>query len=276
MTSKGSFNDCFAASDFFGHLERVPLGTSYPGIVAHVGQLLRKLPGDPELVIDFTGVGRPIFDMFVYSGIYPIGVVITAGNAETRDGMVCSVPKLTLVSRLQALLHQGRLKILRELDEAETLVRELQDFRVDFTAAGHLTFNARSGKHDDLVLALAIAVWRAYGGGMGSWEGFQTLRRVMDGTAGEPCYYVGVDLGQSRDPTAIAVVRQVPEPGAVAIQQPASTAPAPHLGSAEWQHQIAEGQKALLRRQGFSSGGPLKATATFSPRQWQGNSKAQG
>ena len=169
-----------------GHLERVPLGTSYPGIVAHVGRLLRKLPGDPELVIDCTGVGRPIFEMFVYSGIFPIGVVITGGNTETRDGKVCFVPKLTLVSRLQALLHQGRLKILRELDEAETLVRELQDFRAEHTAAGHLTFNARSGKHDDLVLALAIAVWRAHGGGMGSWESFQTLRRVMDGTAGEP------------------------------------------------------------------------------------------
>ena len=53
--------------------------------------------------------------------------------------------------------HEGRLKIPRELAEAETLVRELQDFRVEFTAAGHLTFNARCGKHDDLVLALAIA-----------------------------------------------------------------------------------------------------------------------
>jgi hypothetical protein len=60
-----------------------------------------------------------------------------------------------------AAAHEGRLKILRELAEAETLVRELQDFRIEFTAAGHLTFNARSGKHDDLVLALAIAVWRA-------------------------------------------------------------------------------------------------------------------
>ena len=135
-----------------GHLERVPLGTPYPGIVAHVGRLLTKLPG-------------PVFDMFVYSGISPTGVLITGGTAETRDGATCSVPKLTLVSRLQALLHEGRLQILRELAEAETLVRELQDFRVKFTAAGHLTFNARSGKHADLVLALAIAVWRAYGGG---------------------------------------------------------------------------------------------------------------
>ena len=44
-----------------------------PGIVAHVGRLLGKLPPGTELVIDFTGVGRPVFDMFVYSGISPLG-----------------------------------------------------------------------------------------------------------------------------------------------------------------------------------------------------------
>ena len=199
-----------------GHLERLPLGTPYPAIVAHVGQLLTKLPGHPELLIDFTGVGRPVFDMFVYSGIYPIGVIITGGTAETSNGPTRSVPKLTLVSRLQALLHEGRLKILRELPEAETLVRELQDFRMEFTAAGHLTFNPRSGKHDDLVLALAIAVWRAYGGGNGSWELFQLQRRKAGlESASEPRYYVGVDLGQSRDPTAIEVVRRVEPPGPI-------------------------------------------------------------
>jgi len=222
-----------------GYLERVPLGTPYPGIVAHVGRLLKKLPGDPELVIDFTGVGRPIFDMFVYSRIYPTGVVITGGNTETRDGVTCSVPKLTLVSRLQALLHEGRLKILRELDEAETLVRELQDFRVEFTAAGHLTFNARSGKHDDLVLALAIAVWRAHGGGIASWGFFEWMRRqTMGSTASDPRYYVGVDLGQSRDPTAIAVVRRV-EPPAPVPEDDFGLKPKPNYqpGSLEWQEQ---------------------------------------
>ena len=218
-----------------GHLERVPLGTPYPGVVAHVARLLTKLPDHSELVIDFTGVGRPVFDMFVYSGISPTGVLITGGTAETRDGATCSVPKLTLVSRLQALLHEGRLKILRELAEAETLVRELQDFRVEFTAAGHLTFNARTGKHDDLVLALAIAVWRAYGGGMASygvWEA--TRRQAMGSKASEPRYFVGVDLGQSRDPTAIAVVRRV-EP----ISSPEKRSPEPNYapGSVEWQRQ---------------------------------------
>jgi hypothetical protein len=39
------------------------------------------------------------------------------------------------------------------------LARELQDFRARFTEAGNATFNAREGAHDDLVLALALAVF---------------------------------------------------------------------------------------------------------------------
>jgi len=223
-----------------GHLERVPLGTPYPGIVAHVGRLLDRLPAGTELVIDHTGVGRPIFDMFTYAGISPVGVSITAGTAETRDGAICCVPKLTLVSRLQALLHEGRLKIQKELPEAETLARELQEFRVEFTAAGHLTFNARSGKHDDLVLALAIAIWRAYGGGMASYGSFELMRqRAVGSAANEPRYFIGVDLGQSRDHTAIAVVRRVDPAPAPAVIAPKELTYA--QGSLEWQQQ--QGQR---------------------------------
>jgi hypothetical protein len=189
-----------------GYLERLPLGTPYPALVSHVGHLLARLPG-AELVIDYTGVGRPIFDMFRFSGISPVGVLITSGTTETRGGQFCGVPKLNLVSRLQALLHGGKLKIHRDLAEAETLVRELQDFRCEYTAAGHLTFNARSGKHDDLVLALAIAVWRAGYGGMTSAGIFEYYRRLAGDTTSRDV--IGVDLGQSRDPTAIVIVRRV-------------------------------------------------------------------
>jgi hypothetical protein len=90
-----------------GHLERVPLGTLYPGIVAHVRRLLGKLP-NAALIIDYTGVGRPVFDLFTSAGISPVSVLITGGAVETHDGPIYGVPKLTLVSRLQALLHEGR------------------------------------------------------------------------------------------------------------------------------------------------------------------------
>lgn len=139
--------------------------------------------------------------------------MITAGTAETQEGQIFSVPKLVLVSRLQALLHEGRLKIQKELPEADALVRELQDFRVEFTAAGNLTFNARQGMHDDLVLALAIAAWRAYGPVGRGMNMFELMRREAAKLAGadEPSkMVVGVDLGQAHDPTAIAVIRRVP------------------------------------------------------------------
>src|SRR5689334_10958401 len=42
-----------------GFLERVPLGTTYPTIVGHVGRLLQRgtWHGRIELIIDKTGVG---------------------------------------------------------------------------------------------------------------------------------------------------------------------------------------------------------------------------
>lgn len=62
------------------------------------------------------------------------------------------------MSKLQALLYSGDLRIANSLPDAAVLVCELQDFRVRFTEAGNATFNAREGAHDDLVLALALAV----------------------------------------------------------------------------------------------------------------------
>jgi hypothetical protein len=65
-----------------GHLERVPLGTPYPGIVAHVGCLLTKLPGHPELVIDLTrGRAGGIRHVRLLRDL-PDGILITGGTAE--------------------------------------------------------------------------------------------------------------------------------------------------------------------------------------------------
>jgi hypothetical protein len=152
-----------------GYLERLPLNTPYPGVIGHVARLLAhpNLQPDriePELVIDFTGVGRPVFDMFQSKGLSPIGVGITAGDTiikDEKDSRIWKVPKIILISGLQAVLHDGRLKIQKELADAPALVSELQDLRATVTDSGYWKFGAREGKHDDLVLALAIAVWRA-------------------------------------------------------------------------------------------------------------------
>jgi hypothetical protein len=193
------------------HLERLPLRTSYPAVVTRVGRLLTTLPG-AELAIDFTGVGRPVFDLFRFSGLSPVGVAITSGSAVKFEGRVISVPKLTLISRLQALLHEGRLRIHRDIPDAPVLIRELQDYRVELTGSGKLTFNARAGKHDDLVLALAIAVFVAHGGYMPSFGLFELYRQKNAQRTGAMLRdreVIGLDLGQSSDPSAVCVVRRV-------------------------------------------------------------------
>jgi hypothetical protein len=147
------------------HAERLPLQLEYPRQVAHVRALMMspELPArDTELVVDMTGVGRPVFDLFEVEGLRPVGIVITGGLEEVRDGSrVHRVPKILLVSRLQAALHAGDLKFSPALAEAAALRQEFSEFRMRTTDSGRLAFGAREGRHDDLVLALACAVWRA-------------------------------------------------------------------------------------------------------------------
>ena len=146
------------------HLERLRLGMPYPQQVDAIETMLCRPPLNrvgPRVMVDYTGVGRPVFDMF--AGRHALrsaqGIVITGGRDTTRHGAGWSVPKGDLVSRLQALLHAGELRIAASLPDAAVLMRELQDFRVRFTDAGNATFAAREGAHDDLVLAVALAVF---------------------------------------------------------------------------------------------------------------------
>lgn len=45
------------------------------------------------------------------------------------------------------------------LDEAETLISELMNFKVTISKAANEKFGAREGTNDDLVLACAMACW---------------------------------------------------------------------------------------------------------------------
>jgi hypothetical protein len=145
------------------HLERLPLGTRYPAIVARLRQLVAdpQLRENQELVVDATGVGTPVLDMLHYEGLYASGVMITGGLAESSDGEVDHVPKRNLVSTLQLLMQSGRLKFAADLRLADQLIEELTAFQVSLTPAGNDTYGVwREGKHDDLVLAAAIAAWK--------------------------------------------------------------------------------------------------------------------
>jgi hypothetical protein len=145
----------------------------------YVTNLMARLRGESELVLDVTGVGRAVGELFAVAGLPTINVTITGGDAVTSEGLNFHIPKLNLVSRLQALLHNGQLKIHKGLADAPALVNELQSFRAEVSASGYWRFGARAGRHDDLVLATAIALWRAHGDVCFSgWGLFEYMRQT--------------------------------------------------------------------------------------------------
>jgi hypothetical protein len=152
------------------HLQRWQLRTSYPAIVADVVRMINGLDPllspdyKPILAIDATGVGAPVVDLFkrekINAELVPIQIVAGA-NVSEENGMI-RVPKRDLVSVVQVGLQNRKLKIASGLDLAETLSRELQNFTVKITDAANDVYGAwREGTHDDLVLAVALAVWKA-------------------------------------------------------------------------------------------------------------------
>jgi hypothetical protein len=144
------------------HLQRFKLGTPYPEIVTQVREMMAKLP-DSILVVDHTGVGRPVVDLFRASGMRPIAVTITGGDTVNQEAGLWRVPKRDLVGALTVTFQNGALKIAEALPEAKTLIDELLNFKVKINVkTAHDSYEAwREGIHDDLVLSVAMAIWAA-------------------------------------------------------------------------------------------------------------------
>ena len=148
------------------HLERVPLGTPYPEVVYRVGCTMRSrqlaCAERRHLVVDGTGVGPAVVDLLhqedLQSRLWP--VTITGGDRERYADGYYRVPKRDLIVGLQVLMQQGGLQIAEGMKEGATLVKEMAEMRVKVSGSGKEQFGAwRSGEHDDLVLAVALACW---------------------------------------------------------------------------------------------------------------------
>jgi hypothetical protein len=144
------------------HLHRWPLGTPYPEIVQEVAQLLCRPPleGSSVLLVDATGVGRPIVDLFDRARLDPMAITITGGSQVLNEGRELRVPKRDLAMAIAALLQSRRLTFAAALPLLAILRKELESFEVKITPQGHDQYLSwREGAHDDLVLAVAMATW---------------------------------------------------------------------------------------------------------------------
>jgi len=176
LPSEQTFSDPTPPVDTYHvrHVQRFELGTPYDTVVDSVGELLStpELRDHGLLVFDRTGVGGPIADMFAQAWqggrlgrcFHPLGITLTAGFSKrgaAHGYYDATAHKGDVVQRVYMLLERGHIKIPLGLPVAEQLQKELRAFRPKQNrSTGNLSFEAaRESDHDDLVIALALAVW---------------------------------------------------------------------------------------------------------------------
>jgi hypothetical protein len=176
------------------HLERLPLLTPYPKVAGRVAAMvanlsirireqarldfqrtlnetgeeppyplleaidLAVLDADMQIYCDATGVGAPIVDLLRVAGVPVIATYFTHGDHRTVMGDEIRLGKGYLVSRLQALAQADRLH-LPNTNEATAMKDELLNYEIKVDRDGDAKFGAfKTGKHDDMVTALGLAV----------------------------------------------------------------------------------------------------------------------
>ena len=155
-------------------VERFRLRTTYREIVARVSRLCEHphLAGHTQLILDATGQGLPVVEMFREARL-PVSllpVTITGGKQVVVSGSSRSVPKADLVASLEVLLERGLLKVASSLPQADLLREELRQFERSSQRGGAMKYGAGAG-HDDLAMALAMASWWAWTNRKGALTG---------------------------------------------------------------------------------------------------------
>lgn len=99
----------------------------------------------PTTYVDSTGVGDPIFERVINSGV------------DAHPYHLTNASKNALIDNLAMLLEQGRVRLM-DVPEQEA---ELQAYAYELTPGRNVRMGAPEGMHDDTVIALALAAWGA-------------------------------------------------------------------------------------------------------------------
>ena len=120
-------------------------GQSWTETVRRVAEIVEKYP-HARIVCDATGVGDPVIEQLQNS------------LPETKiEGLSFTASlKSELINTLAWVIEKHGLAMTPH----PQLLRELEHFEALTTETGHVRLSARGGYHDDLVIALALAIYR--------------------------------------------------------------------------------------------------------------------
>lgn len=152
-------------------VERLKQGISYVDVARYLDDLSRHpgLLGDLLFVLDASGVGRGFLNICQEMDLPCTAVTMTSGEGYNRgDDRIWRVGKTYLLGSTAAAIETRQLQIVADAPGTDDLVREMEDFSVEFSKAGKMTANAKSGSHDDTIIATALAYFGSEMEGGGS------------------------------------------------------------------------------------------------------------
>lgn len=161
------------------HIQRLPLGMSYPEQATHIADILCSpllRQRQVSVRMDVTGVGRPVYDSLLREfGIRKYGLhrkdgsfqspremcealffPISFVHGEVYNRRTGSLGKGYLVSVLQTLLQSGCVHA-PDTPEMQATLDEMRVYEIKISQNGTDTYGAKTGKHDDLATALGLA-----------------------------------------------------------------------------------------------------------------------
>lgn len=153
------------------YLDRLALDVTYPQIVAEIAGMLeapeikdQEQCGESDVVLDLTGCGHAVVELFERDRIEPMRVwIVGAGRQEEQVSHgTWHIPKVELIGVLRVLYEAGRLKMAKDLPLVQTLLDELRAFKMKPPRIDPNDPESwREGQFDDLIFAVALTVWRA-------------------------------------------------------------------------------------------------------------------
>lgn len=151
------------------YMKRLALGLPYPEQAEEIARIATSgtfAKRTVRVLIDVTGVGRPVFDM-IYQIIYQndealanvLVKPITFTHGDRYNEETGLLGKAYLVSRLQALGQTGCAQLPPGNPLAEPTRKEMMDYEIRIDEDGNDRYGAfKTGAHDDIVTAWGLSV----------------------------------------------------------------------------------------------------------------------
>ncbi len=138
-------------------------GLPYDQIVDWVSRIYHKPEFNqqqpPDLVVDSTGVGVAVVDMLHTRGLRLKAVTITSGESFSQQGSAFHVGKARLIGTFLGAFDGGKVNVNPNMPIWPQLEKEMLSYRAEISAQGRAKFEAEQGENDDMLFALAMAVW---------------------------------------------------------------------------------------------------------------------